>query len=195
MNTQIELPNREEILSALRPHRTALVVVGLIQGLLGAAAVAVPQIATEVGTSLFGFLLLLAGIVQLGQALRIKQWKGSTLLTLGGLLDLVLGGALLVFPHQGAVALTLVLALVLFAQGLVRMAMAFSSQLPTGRGWFFFGGISSAALGGLLWWEWPADSVWAIGLLLGVNLIIGGLSVVGLAGSLGGNDPGASASA
>ena len=48
------------------------------------------------------------------------------------------------------------------------------------------GGLSSAVLGGLLWWEWPADSVWAIGLILGVNLLLGGLSVVGLAGSLGG---------
>ena len=46
--------------------------------------------------------------------------------------------------------------------------------------------MTSAVLGGLLWWEWPADSVWAIGLILGVNLLLGGLSVVGLAGSLGG---------
>ena len=53
-------------------------------------------------------------------------------------------------------------------------------------------GQLSAVLGGLLWLEWPADSVWAIGLLLGVNLLLGGLTLVGLAGSLGDGDSGAS---
>ena len=72
------------------------------------------------------------------------------------------------------------------------MMFSFRADLPAGRGWFFMGGASSAVLGGLLWWEWPADSVWAIGLLLGVNLLLGGLTLVGLAGSLGGSDSGAS---
>lgn len=195
MNPEIQLPSREQILAALRPHRTALVLAGLLQGLLGVVAIALPHIATQVGTSLFGFLLLLAGVVQLAQALRIKGWKGAAMLLIGGVLDLALAGALLIFPHRGAIALTLVLAVLLFGQGVVRMAFAFNAQLHVGRAWFFLGGVASAVLGALLWWEWPADSVWAIGLLLGVNLIMGGLAAVGLAGSLGHGDPGASAPA
>jgi uncharacterized membrane protein HdeD (DUF308 family) len=192
MSQEIHLPSQEEILEALRPHRTALILAGLIQGLLGVAAVAAPHIATEVGTALFGFILLLAGGIQLAQSSRIKGWKGTSLMLFGGLLDLVMAGALLVFPHRGAIALTLVLAVLLFCQGVVRMIFSFRAELPAGRGWFFLGGASSAVLGGLLWWEWPADSVWAIGLLLGVNLLLSGLSLVGLAGSLGGSDSGAS---
>ena len=91
--------------------------------------------------------------------------------------------------------LLLVLALLLLAQGVVRMAFAFGSQLPAGRTWFFLGGLASAVLGALLWWEWPADSVWAIGLILGVNLVMAGLAVVGLAGSLGGDASGPTAPA
>ena len=192
MNQEIHLPSQEEILQVLRPHRTALLLAGIIQGLLGVAAVAAPHIATEVGTALFGFVLLLAGIVQLAQSSRIKGWKGTTMMLIGGVLDLVMAGALLVFPHRGAIALTLVLAVLLFCQGVVRMIYSFRADLPAGRGWFFMGGAASAVLGGLLWWEWPADSVWAIGLLLGVNLLLGGLTLVGLTGSLGGSDSGAS---
>ena len=190
MNQEIHLPSQEEILQTLRPHRTALLLAGIIQGLLGATAVAAPHIATEVGTILFGFILLLAGLIQLTQSARMKGWKGTTMMLLGGLLDLAMAGALLVFPHQGAIALTLGLAALLFCQGLVRMIYCFRADLPAGRGWFFMGGAASAVLGGLLWWEWPADSVWAIGLLLGVNLLLGGLTLVGLAGSLGGGDSG-----
>ncbi|MFP6639030.1 MAG: DUF308 domain-containing protein, partial [Myxococcota bacterium] len=100
MNPEIQLPSREQILAALRPHRTALVLAGLLQGLLGVVAIALPHIATQVGTSLFGFLLLLAGVVQLAQALRIKGWKGAAMLLIGGVLDLALAGALLIFPHR-----------------------------------------------------------------------------------------------
>ena len=67
MSQEIHLPSREEILEALRPHRTALILAGLIQGLLGVAAVAAPHIATEVGTALFGFVLLLAGAPALAE--------------------------------------------------------------------------------------------------------------------------------
>ncbi len=186
MNQPIQLPSKDELIETLRPHRTALVIVGLIQGILGIAAIGAPQFATQVGTALFGFLLLLAGVVQITQSLRIQGWKGATILLLSGVLDLAMAGVLLVFPHRGAVALTLLLAIILLCQGIVRMGFSFSPQLPQGKGWFFMGGLSSAVLGGLLWWEWPADSVWAIGLILGVNLLLGGLSVVGLAGSLGG---------
>ena len=192
MNQEIHLPSQKEILQTLRPHRTALLIAGIIQGLLGVTAVAAPHIATEVGTALFGFLLLLAGVVQLAQSFRIKGWKSTVLLLFGGLLDLFLAGALLVFPHGGAVALTLLHAVLLFCQGIIRMFYSFRADLPAGRGWFFMGGAASAVLGGLLWLEWPADSVWAIGLLLGVNLLLGGLTLVGLAGSLGDGDSGAS---
>ena len=195
MNQEMHLPNREEILEILRPHRTALLIAGLIQGVLGAAAIAAPHIATEVGTALFGFILLLAGVIQLTQASRIKGWKGTTLMLVGAILDLVMAGALLVFPHRGAIALTLVLAVLLFSQGIVRMIFSFRAELPAGRTWFFIGGVASSVLGGLLWWEWPADSVWAIGLLLGVNLLMSGFSLVGMAGSLGGSDSGSPSAA
>ena len=195
MNQEIHLPSREEMLEILRPHRTALLIAGLIQGVLGAAAIAAPHIATEVGTALFGFILLLAGVIQLTQASRIKGWKGTSMMLIGAVLDLVMAGALLVFPHRGAIALTLLLAVLLFCQGLVRKAFAFRAELPSGRGWFFIGGAASAVLGGMLWWEWPADSVWAIGLLLGVNLLMGGFTLVGLAGSLGNDDSGTSSAA
>lgn len=185
MTEEPKLPTRDNILAVLRPHRTALLMVGLVQGLLGAAAVAVPQIATEIGIWLFGLLLALAGLVQLVQAVRIKGWKGTIVLIFTGLVDIVLAVALFAFTHRGAVALTLVLALLLLLQGVIRLASAVGSHLPSGRVWFILSGLASVALGALLWWEWPADAVWAIGLLLGINLLMGALAVVGLAASLG----------
>lgn len=188
--TEIETFEPEALMEALRPNAGPLLGVGVVQALLGSAAIVAPQVATQLGTEFLGVLLLFAATLQLWQGLRLRNWKGTSLLLLAAALDVALGAMLLLHPAQGAVALTLLLAALLIVQGATRIGLHLRGGLPRGSGAFLVAGILGIVLGGLLWWEWPSDSAWAIGLLLGVNLLMGGLAMITLSLALRGSGNG-----
>lgn len=188
--TEIETLEPEALMEALRPNAGPLLGVGVVQALLGSAAIVAPQVATQLGTEFLGVLLLFAATLQLWQGLRLRNWKGTSLLLLAAALDVALGAMLLLHPAQGAVALTLLLAALLIVQGATRIGLHLRGGLPRGSGAFLVAGILGIVLGGLLWWEWPSDSAWAIGLLLGVNLLMGGLAMITLSLALRGSGNG-----
>lgn len=189
--SEIEI-NPEELMEAMRSRAGLLLVVGIVQAFLGTAAIAAPQVATPLGVELLGVMLLLAAGLQIWQGTQLRSWKGTPLFLLAAALDVALGVLLLLDPGQGAVALTLVLALLLILQGVARVLLGVRGRLPKGTAGFVLSGVMSIVLGGLLWWKWPGDSVWAVGLLLGVNLLMGGLALIMLSLALrgpGGNEP------
>jgi len=185
--TKIEGLGPEEVMEAMRESTGALLAAGIVQALLGSAAIVAPQVATRVGTEFLGVLLIFAAPLQFWQGLRLRSWKGTSLLTLAAALDLALGVMLLLVPARGAVALTLLLAILLVVQGVTRIGLHQRAAPQSGALGFRLAGILGIVLGGLLWWEWPSDSVWAIGLLLGVNLLVGGLAMVSLSLALRGS--------
>ena len=191
--SEIETVDPEQLMETLRPNAGALLAVGVLQALLGSAAIAAPQIATPLSVEFLGLLLLFAAGLQLWQGIRLRSWKGTSLFVLAAVLDLVLGALLLLNPAQGAIALTLLLAILLLVQGFVRIALSTRGGLPRGSGGFLLAGVLGIVLGGMLWWEWPGDSAWALGLLLGVNLLMGGLAMIMLALALRGSGDGGSA--
>ena len=91
-------------------------------------------------------------------------------------LSAAIGGWLAFFPLTGIVTLTVLLAIAFILQGLLELAMAFRlSQFPGWKWMLFSGGIAVLA-GVLIFVELPSAATWAIGLLLGINLISSGLS-------------------
>ena len=189
--SEIEI-NPQELMEAMRPRAGLLLVVGIVQAFLGTAAIAAPQVATPIGVEFLGVMLLLAAGLQIWQGVQLQSWKGTPLFLLAAALDVALGVLLLLDPGQGAVALTLVLAILLIVQGGARVVLGVRGRLPKGTVGFVLSGVLGIVLGGLLWWEWPGDSVWAVGLLLGVNLLMGGLALVMLSLALrgpGGDEP------
>ena len=177
---EIETVEAQELMEALRPNAGPLLGIGVVQALLGSAAIVAPNVATQLGTEFLGLLLLFAAALQIWQGLRVRNWRGTSLLLLAAALDVALGAMLLLNPAGGAAALTLLLAALLIGQGATRIALHLRGHLPRASGAFLAAGILGIVLGGLLAWEWPGDSVWAIGLLLGVNLLTGGLAMVAL---------------
>ena len=191
--SEIEI-NPQELMEAMRPRAGLLLVVGIVQAFLGTAAIAAPQVATPIGVEFLGVMLLLAAGLQIWQGVQLQSWKGTPLFLLAAALDVALGVLLLLDPGQGAVALTLVLAILLIVQGGARAVLGVRGRLPKGTVGFVLSGVLGIVLGGLLWWEWPGDSAWALGLLLGVNLLMGGLAMIMLAIALrgsGGDGPAA----
>jgi uncharacterized membrane protein HdeD (DUF308 family) len=146
---------------------------GILQLILGLIALGLSLLATLVSVVLFGWLLVFSGILHIVHAFRVRDWGGFLLGLLVGVLDLVVGGMLVIYPAAGALTLTLVLAAFFIVGGLYQIIEALFLQLPKWW-WVLVSGLVSLLLGVLLWTEWPVSALWFIGFCVGIGLIFRG---------------------
>jgi uncharacterized membrane protein HdeD (DUF308 family) len=95
-----------------------------------------------------------------------------------GILYGIAGVVLVAFPAVGVLSLTGLLGIMLIAEGIVEIFIAFAAPVLAGRGWFLVSAISSILLGVLILAHWPSSSAWAIGTLVGVAVLINGITRV-----------------
>jgi uncharacterized membrane protein HdeD (DUF308 family) len=148
-----------------------LLLLGIAEGVAGAIAIAMPLIGTLVSTFAYGWILLISGVLYGAHALRMRGWRGLAWHSLLALAYIVIGVMILMNPLPGAAAVTLMLAGFLIATGVLRVALAWRVRPSDHWMWIASGGVLSAALGILLIGGWPGTSLWALGLLLGINLV------------------------
>lgn len=171
------------------PAKTAKKVTGWFIGfavlfiLLGILAIAEPMVAALAVTLLVGWLLIFGGVAHLisafggGGAGRVF-WQ-----VLIGIVYLAGGFYFLTHTLMGVGTLTLLLAGIILAEGVLEIIAYFKARSSGGSGWLLINGVITLLLGGLIWIHWPSSAVWAIGTLLGVNLLMTGVSrlMLGLA--------------
>ncbi len=170
----------EEQLSRFQTHWGWLFLLGAIQLLGGVLALALPLVATWAGVVFFGAVLLASGVMQVVHAVQVRGWQGMLWHLLSGALYVLGGLVLLTHPLVGALAWTLVLAAMFIVDGVLRVVTALQVRPRDGWGVFAAGGVVSVLVGLLVWFKWPDSATWAIGLLLGVNLIFHGAALVAL---------------
>lgn len=158
-----------------------LLALGIVQLLAGVAAIAVPPVATVVATLFFGWLLAIAAVFHIVHAFQVRRWQGFALHLLGGLLYGAASVLIFMYPWTGAISLTLVLAALLLVEGALRSVLALRLRPHIGWGWLLVGGLMSLVLGALLLAGWPSTGLWAIGLLVGIQLVFSGATYVALA--------------
>ncbi|HEY5828225.1 MAG: HdeD family acid-resistance protein [Hyphomicrobiaceae bacterium] len=160
---------------------------GIVLVVAGIAAIMFPLVSTIAAKIALGWIFLAAGIVMIIHAFSIQKWGGFLMELLLGVLYLFAGGWLAFFPFTGIVTLTILLAALFLAEGVVEVIMGFRVRPHEGWGWLVFSGLIAVAVGLLIAAELPSSAVWAIGLLVGVNLLSTGISfiVVALAGKRG----------
>lgn len=157
----------------VRRHTGWFIALGVALIVLGAIGVAAVVATTLVSVIVFGWLLLVAGVVQIAHAFRVRPWTGLLLQLLVGILNIVVGLLIIANPHSTALALTLLLALFFIVDGIFRIVMALPEHFP-GRGWAVFSGIINVLLGVFIWAHWPVSAFWVIGLFIAVDLIFTG---------------------
>ncbi|MGF1495325.1 MAG: HdeD family acid-resistance protein [Elainellaceae cyanobacterium] len=159
------------------------VIMGVILVILGIVAIAEPFFASVVIELFFGWLLIIGGFIQFIYAFQSRHTGGVLLKILVSLLALGAGIFLVLNPLQGVVSLTLVLGIYFFVDGVLRVIAAFQTKPAPRWGWMLFSGVVTIILGILIWSQWPFNAGWVIGLLVGIGLIINGLTIaaVGLA--------------
>jgi len=161
-------------------HWRRLLVVGLVLTIIGAVGIVASTFFTVLSVVFFGWLLSLAGVAVLWHAFSATRWTGVLLQAAMGTLNLVVGAICIWQPLEGAVALTLLIAASLMVQGIFRLASAFASRVD-GRGWLVGSAVVTLVLGAMIFSQWPAASLWVIGLFVGIDLVIYGSWLVSLA--------------
>jgi uncharacterized membrane protein HdeD (DUF308 family) len=143
---------------------------------LGFLAVALP-LATGIGVAiLVSWIVVFGGFTYVAYAFAAKGAGAFLWRMLIGIVY-VIGGFYLVFhPGLALESLTLVLAAILVAEGVLQMVVFFKFRSLPGSGWVLFDGIMTLLLGFLIGYPWPLSSGWAIGTLVGINLLVSGFT-------------------
>ena len=151
---------------------------GILLMIIGAICIVGDVTATFATVLVFGWLLLISGIVALVHAFRTMNWSGFFLSLLSALFRGFTGYLLIRYPLAGAASLTLLLASFFVVGGVFRAIGAGMMKFPR-WGWSVFSGIVSLVLGIMLLVQMPVSSIWFIGFAIGVDLICDGASLVG----------------
>ena len=154
------------------------IALGILLMLLGGICIIGDVTATFATVLVFGWLLLISGIVALVHAFGTRNWSGFLLYLLSALFRGFTGYLLIRYPLAGAASLTLVLASFFVVNGIFRAIAAGMLKFPR-WGWAVFSGVVSVALGVALLAQMPVSSIWFIGFAIGVDLIFDGASLVG----------------
>ena len=172
-----------QIGNALRRHWVLFLSEGIVLVILGVLALLAPVIASVAATVFFGWLLLLSGIVGLVTTFRARQAPGFWWSLLSAVIGIIAGVLLLGWPLLGTLSLTAVLIAFLLAEGAVSILYALEHRNAlSGRwGWMLTSGIIDVVLGVVLLIGLPGTALWALGLLLGINLIFGGWALIFMA--------------
>jgi uncharacterized membrane protein HdeD (DUF308 family) len=155
-----------------------LIFLGILTVIFGVLAIAAPFI-TGVAVAIFvGSLLVLTGISQLVHAFKAKMWGIGFWGTVIGLLSIAAGLYMIFRPGVGLAALTMLLAIYFLVDGISEIIAAFTFKPAQGWGWVLFNGIIAVLLGFMIWRQWPASGAWAIGILVGVHILMSGWTMV-----------------
>jgi len=158
-----------------------MLALGIVWVIIGALAIILLFAATLATTLTLGVLFGIGGVVQIVQAFSCRGWRGFGLHLAGGAIALILGALLLVFPLEGVFTLTIFLSAYFIVQGALKIISAFQSRPLRNWGWMLASGVLGIGIGLLIWIGLPGSAAWALGLLVGIELIFTGFAMVMLA--------------
>jgi uncharacterized membrane protein HdeD (DUF308 family) len=171
----------------LRKHSTWFIVYGVVLVLLGLFAIAAPGIATLTVTLMVGWLLLIGGgfglfaVISGGRSAPGFWWNLFT-----AIVYILAGLAVLTRPVAGVLTLTIILAAYLLAGGVMRLflAVGYREKIPGAWVWVLISGVVDIVLSLIIMMGLPGTAVWVLGLLVGINLLMMGVSIVMVAMSV-----------
>jgi uncharacterized membrane protein HdeD (DUF308 family) len=155
-----------------------LVALGGVTVITGVLAIGSP-LASGLAVAFFiGIAMTIGGVARTVSAFSAGSFGQGALAFIGGILTLGAGLILAARPGIGLATLTLLLGGSLVVDGISGVILAFRVRPETGWGWMFFSAAMGVMLGILLLREWPLSGLWAIGTLVGINLVFSGFSII-----------------
>ena len=179
------------IVKSLRAHWKFFLIEGIMLLILGAIAVGVPPVATVAVELFIGWLILLSGVLGLVMTFQTRGSPGFGWSLLSALLGIVVGVVLLIWPLSGVLSLTVMLTAFLTLEGVASIMYALAHRRESSSRWelMLVSGIVDLILAGLILAGLPGTAAWAIGLIVGINLLFGGVALVVMALQARGSAP------
>src|SRR5271169_956179 len=174
----------QSLTADVKKRSTWSIFMGAITAVLGLFLILYPLATATITTVLLGWVLIFVGIAQFVFALHSQTVGNFFLKVLLGALYGITGVALAFFPFEGVEALTGLLGTLLLVQAGLLTATAFQVKPLDGWGWLLADAIASLCMGILILARWPSSSVWAIGTLVGVAVLMGGISRIVIASKI-----------
>jgi len=166
------------------PSSSSLWLTGVLLMVCGVLALAGPAFAGEAVITVIGVLLLLAGGVQIIGVFRAEKGRGEWAALVQGIIKAAAGVGVLAHPLLGLSFLTLLLTVFFVAEGLWKAYSSFAYRPASGWLAVLGSGVLSVLLGVMLWYDWPVSGLWAVGILVGVDLLATGVALVAVATTL-----------
>ena len=164
----------------LQQNRTFFIIESILLIILGIIAIALPFYASLSVELIIGWILTLGGIVQLIKSFASFQESGGAISLIGAIIYIVVGALMLIYPVKGIVTLTLLIGVFFLLEGLAKIVFSFELKPAMNWGWLFVSGIIALIMAAIILWGWPETSLWVIGLLVGINMVFFGFSLLAL---------------
>ena len=172
---------RDAVFGELKKKWGWLLALGILLIVLGSLGLWMSFAMTLATVMMFGALLSIGGVLQLLNAFQLKGWKSVLWHVLIALLYIAAGFVIFTDPVFGSLGLTMALAWILIAVGLLRILMAFQLRPASGWVWPLISGVISILLGAMILAQWPTSGFWVIGLFVAIEMIMNGWSSVFIA--------------
>jgi uncharacterized membrane protein HdeD (DUF308 family) len=169
--------------AVVREHWKAFLFEGVLLAVLGLAAMIVPSLAGLAVTIFLGWMFLVSGIAGLALTFWARQMPGFWWSLISAALAIGAGIILLARPVQGTLTLTIVVGAYFLAEGVatIMYALEHRRELSERWSWLLVAGIFDIVIAGIIIAGLPGSALWAVGLLVGINLLFGGASLIGMA--------------
>ena len=180
MNGEVET-RIETWLHRAKKNAGWLIALGVLEILVGLAAIFSPLIAGVAVVITVGVVMLIVGITRIISAFMAGSFGSGVLAFLWGLLVTVAGYYFITHPALGLKSLTLFVAVALAIDGVMRVIMSFQMKPANGWGWMLFGGIVSVILAVMVFNQFPVSAVWLVGTLVGISVLFNGFTTLTVA--------------
>jgi len=184
MTLHQDLPSIEaKVSAAVREHWKAFLFEGILLVVLGLAAMILPPLASLAVTIFLGWMFLISGIAGLALTFWARQMPGFWWSLVSAVLALVAGIVLLARPVQGTLTLTIVVGAYFLAEGVatIMYALEHRRELSERWSWMLVAGLMDLLIAVIIIAGLPGSALWAVGLLVGINLLFGGASLIAMA--------------
>ncbi len=162
----------------VRQASTWSIVWGVLLIIFGMLAIGSPMVAAVAVNVVIAWLIILAGVVHLILAFHAHGAGSLIWKLLVGIAYLFFGAYLIMHPVLGVASLTLILASLFLIEGILNIILFFKMRSLGGSSWVLVDGVVTLLLGLMIYQQRPSSSAWAIGILVGVSMIISGVTRV-----------------
>jgi len=167
----------------VKTHWKAFLFEGILLVVLGVAALILPPLASLAIAIFLGWMFLISGIGGLIVTYWARSTPGFWWSLISAALAVLAGALLLARPMQAVLTLTIVLGAYFLAEGIatIMYALEHRRELSGRWSWLLISGLVDIAISFMVITGLPSSAEWAIGVLVGINLLFGGSTLIGMA--------------